>query len=65
MLPWKIHPGDDAPTKAYWEQDALGECYNDDALWGYAIRSAKVLARERTQLNDPVLYRLLHMGVFD
>ena len=32
---------------------------------GFAIRSSEVLERERGKINDPVMYRLLHIGVLD
>jgi len=65
MLFGKIPLANDATTKARWERDALPELHYNDALWGFAIRSSEVLQREQQHINDPVLYRLLRMGIFD
>ena len=65
MLFGKVQLGNDAANKARWNSDALPECHNDDAMWGFAIRSSEVLERERGKINDPVLYRLFRIGVFD
>ena len=65
MLFGKIRSGNDAATSARWNRDSLPECHNDDATWGFAIRSSEVLEREKGKINDPVLYRLLRMGVLD
>jgi len=65
MLFGKIPLANDAATKAHWERDALPELHYNDALWGFAIRSSKVLQQEQQHINDPVLYCLLRMGIFD
>ena len=65
MLYGKIHVGNDAATSARWDRDALPKCHNDDAMWGFVFRSSEVLERERGKINDPVLYRLLRIGVLD
>jgi hypothetical protein len=49
-----------------WERDNLGECHNDDALWGYIIRVAEEFRiHNPQQWNDPVLHRLFMMGTRD
>ena len=57
---------DDEAARAQWTLDSLPECHNDDALWGFAIRSSVEL--EKTPIycmDDPVLYRLFRIGLFD
>jgi len=65
MLLGKVPLRNDAETKARWERDSLPKLHNDDALWGFNIRASDVLEREQQHINDPVLYRLLRMGIFD
>ena len=55
-----------AAVKSSRHAEVLSDCYNDDTLWGYSIRAATELediASDR--LNDPVLDRLIRMGIFD
>ena len=65
MLHNIILPGDAAFQEARWKRDVLQECYNDDALWGYMIRLADELKSKTLEVDDPVLKRLLRMGIFD
>ena len=49
-----------------WRLDHLPELGNDDALYGFAIRASKELRLvDWSEVNDPVLHRLLTMGIFD
>lgn len=49
-----------------WRQDALYELVSSDALWGFAIRAHSELQRlDRVELDDPVLFRTLQIGVYD
>ena len=57
---------DTKAKKNRWRQDMLMECTDRDALWGYTVRLHSIVQRmDRAKLNDPVLYRLLRMGVYD
>ena len=49
-----------------WRDDALIECHNDDALWGYVVRVYETV-RRRTgdQWDDPVFLHLMQMGCLD
>ena len=60
-----IPAGERVGSDARWERDVLPECHNDDTLWGYAIRNSDVLHQERESVNDPVLFNLLRMGIYD
>ena len=56
----------DANTRAHWANDDLSECPNEEALWGFAIRTSGELERSsREKVDDSVLYCLFHMGLFD
>ena len=61
--------GDGALREATWWNHTLGACHNDDALWGYSIRFAEQMKYlQRTapgRLGDPVLFRLINMGLYD
>jgi hypothetical protein len=47
-------------------RDDLSGHDNSNALWGFAIRSAQELeGMPRDRLDDPVLFRLFRMGLFD
>ena len=57
---------EDASTRAYWANDNLPECPNEDTLWGFAIHASGELERSsRETVNDLVLYCLFHMGLFN
>ena len=46
-----------------WRDDALIECHNDDALWGFAVRAYEgVQLRTENQWDDLVFLRLMQMG---
>ena len=49
-----------------WHRDALFELHNDDALWAYMIRALEEFRETpAVRYNNPVLLRLLRMGIFD
>ena len=53
-------------ARAHWANDSLSECNHEDALWGFAIRASEELEKTlQTQVDDLVLYRLFHMGLFN
>ena len=52
-------------TCSYLFPGAFAPSDNDDTLWGYAIRNSDVLHRDREAVNDPVLFNLLRMGIYD
>ena len=55
-----------AAEEARWQQDAMPELHNDDALWAYVMRASEELRMlDRMRLNDETIYRLLCMGIFD
>ena len=65
MLLKEIHAGD-ATARVYWVNDDLSDCPNEDALWGFAARASGELEKTpREKVDDPVLYRLFRMGLFD
>ena len=49
-----------------WRFDVMDELHSDDFFWACAIRDAHVLQRTtHNQMRDPVLRRLLRLGLFD
>jgi len=49
-----------------WKNDKMNKLYNDDALWAYVIWvSEEMHHQDWDQVRDPVLHRLLSMGVYD
>ena len=60
-----IPAGECVGSDARWERDVLPKCHNDNTLWGYVIRNSDVLHQERESVNDPVLFNLLRMGIYD
>ena len=49
-----------------WRDDALIECHNDDALWGFVVRAYEtVRCCTEDQWDDPVFLRLMQMGCLD
>jgi len=49
-----------------WSKVRFGDCYNDDALWGFAIATSREqFLRQMDPREDEVLRRLIDMGVFD
>ena len=57
---------DDIGEVYQWKNDTLQEMSNDDMLFGNMIRiGAQLDDFWQQNLNDPVLVRLLKMGVFD
>ena len=66
MLKTSILPGDTAANEARWRNDSLLDVYDDDALWGFMIRASEELPQfTGARVRDPVLSRLLRMGVYD
>ena len=44
----------------------FGDCYNDDALWGFAIAAARdQYLRNLNPLVDEALAKLIDMGIYD
>ena len=49
-----------------WRDDALIECHNNDALWGFVVQAYEgVQLRTKNQWDDPVFLRLMQMGCLD
>ena len=49
-----------------WRDDALIECHNDDALWGFVVQAYEtVRCRTENQWDNPVFLRLMQMGCLD
>ena len=49
-----------------WREDDLGECHNEDALWGYMVRCwVEWQDRDRALWTDPVFNRLIYMGAVE
>ena len=49
-----------------WRDDALIECHNDDALWGFVVRAYEgIQLCTKNQWDDPVFLRLMQMGCLD
>ena len=49
-----------------WSKVRFGDCYNDDALWGFAITTSREqFLRQMDPREDEVLRTLIDMGVFD
>ena len=49
-----------------WRDNALIECHNDDALWGFVVRAYEtVWCCTENQWDDPVFLRLMQMGCLD
>ena len=49
-----------------WRNDQFPELFNDEALWAYMIRVSEEFGKINwEEVNDPVLKRLLRMGIFD
>jgi hypothetical protein len=70
MVRWKVRAGQEAfsmeQRDSQWKRDIFAELHNDDALWAYMIRcEGEIRALQDGELNDPVLWRLLRMGVLD
>ena len=46
-----------------WRDNALIECHNDDALWGFVVRAYEsVRCCTENQWDDLVFLRLMQMG---
>src|SRR3979409_1610306 len=49
-----------------WREDDLGECHNEDALWGFMVRCWEEWSgRDRAVWTDPVFNRLIYMGAIE
>ena len=49
-----------------WSKVRFGDCYNDDALWGFAIATSREqFLRQMDPREDEVLKTLIDMGVFN
>ena len=49
-----------------WRDDALIECHNDDALWGFAVQAYEgVRLHTKNQWDNLVILRLMQMGSLD
>ena len=59
-------PGEARFDEERWLQDTMPELHKMDTLWAYCIRGAAWFHRlNRQQVNNPVLVRLLEMGLVD
>ena len=70
MLQGVARPGEEGLPQELkdlnWKRETLVEWNLDDVLWLYSIRNSEVLRLwESDAVNDPVLYQLFHMGIFD
>ena len=66
MLHGVLVPGTTQFDEGLWSSDALLECHNDDALWGFTVRlSEELRVKPAGRLDDDVLYRLIRMGIED
>ena len=60
----EVLPGEAHFDKGCWLQDAMPELHRQDTLWAYCIWGAAWFQRlSHQQVNDPVLIRLLEMGL--
>ena len=51
---------------ARWRNDIFSDLYNNDALYAYTIRASEEFCLlDWEKLRDPVLHRLLGMGLLD
>ena len=51
---------------ARWKNDVFSDLYNNNALYAYTIRASEELhLLDWEKLRDPVLHRLLGIGLFD
>ena len=49
-----------------WRDNALIECHNNDALWGFVVRAYEsVHYHTENQWDDPVFLHLMQMGCLD
>ena len=49
-----------------WQQDVCSELFNDDAEWAYSIRTAEQFKMtDKGKVNDAVLMRMFHIGIYD
>ena len=61
-----IFPTVEGTDLQQWRDDALIECHNDDALWGFVVRVYETICRRtENQWDDPVFLRLMQMGCLD
>ena len=70
MLHGKLRAGEEnwAPEARIhrWKNNQLEELHNDDALWGFMIWALEEFRlMDHTKLRDPVMSRLLQMGIYD
>ena len=49
-----------------WEHDVFLELYFNDTLWVFMIQSSEeIWVMDYKRVNDPVLYHLMAMGVYN
>jgi len=69
MLKGKILAGEERLSaqghEARWKNDFFTELHKDDALWAFMICSSEELKVMNGRLQDPVMRRLLQMGIYD
>ena len=65
MLKGKVQMGTDAATFARWHQDSLDDCSPEDHIWGWSIRSSKVVHYDHAKFNDECLHKMLLLGLCD
>ena len=52
-------------THLHWDQDRLLDCSVEDQVWGWSIRSSKVIHYERAKLADNTLHHIIMTGLCD
>ena len=72
MLKGKILVGEENADQSMrdqrWYQDGMAKVHNHDALWAFMIRLSDQMREDdfkQGMMKDPVLWRLLKMGVWD
>ena len=59
-------PGEARFDEGHWLQDAMPELHKMDTLWAYCIHRATWFhCLNHQQVNNPVLVRLLEMGLIN
>ena len=66
MLKNVIPPGETRFDEERWKNEILIGLVPTDQLWGYMIRASEEMADiDKRAVNDPVLLRLIDMGIYD
>ena len=65
MLKGKVRFGTDAQTFQRWDQDALSDYLPKDQVFGWTVRSTKVLHYNKAKVKDDVLSKMRYQGLLD